>query len=103
MIMYIKKEVCGLPVLGSINDLEKGIENYKNIEVIVGIGDNNTGIKYFTAIHPRVIIGNRVNIGEGTVIVGGAVINIGTEAVVTKDIPPNCTAVGVPAKPIKFH
>lgn len=173
-----KKEVCGLPILGSINDLEKGIEGYKDIEIIVGIGDNKTrkkivsrmnniGIKYSTAIHPRAIIGNRVNIGEGTVIVGGAVINIDTNigshciintsasvghdivvgnfvhispgvrltggvkvsdnvhigtgtvvvpglnigensiigagAVVIEDIPPNCTAVGVPAKPIKFH
>lgn len=173
-----KKEVCGLPRLGTVDNVEKEIEEHKNVEMIIGIGDNktrekivgrmnSTGIKYFTAIHPRTIIGNRVNIGEGTVIVGGAVINIDTDigehciintsasvghdivvgdfvhispgvrltgevkisnnvhvgtgavvipgvnigensiigagAVVTKDIPPNCIAVGVPAKPIKFH
>lgn len=34
-------------------------------------------------------------IGENTLI--------GAGAVVTQDLPGNCTAVGIPAKPIKFH
>jgi acetyltransferase-like isoleucine patch superfamily enzyme len=34
-------------------------------------------------------------IGENTII--------GAGAVVISDIHPNCTAVGCPAKPIKFH
>ncbi len=38
---------------------------------------------------------NQVNIGENTII--------GAGAIVTKDLPDNCTAVGIPAKPIKFH
>ncbi len=50
-------------------------------------------------------IGNNVDIGAGTVILGGVHIGnnvrIGANAVVNKDIPDNCTAVGVPAKPIK--
>lgn len=172
-----KKEVCGLPVLGSISDIEKEIKKYENIGLILGIGDNkirkkifnkldSIGINYFTAIHPSAVIGNRVSIGEGTVMVAGSIINIDTHigkhciintsasvghdiivgdfvhispgvrltggvtiydgvhigagavtvpgitigensiigagAVVTKDIPSNCTAVGVPAIPIKF-
>ncbi len=36
-----------------------------------------------------------VTIGENSVIAAGAIVN--------KDIPPNCLAVGVPAKPIKFY
>ncbi len=173
-----KEEVCGVPVLGSIDEVEKIISTNKNIKVIIGIGDNRTrkqifdkininDNRYFTAIHPSAIIGNKVSIGEGSVIVAGAVINIDTNigshciintcasvghdivigdfvhispgvrltggariannvhigagavvipgvsvgensiigagAVVTKDIPANCTAVGIPAKPIKFH
>ena len=38
---------------------------------------------------------NQLSIGESTVI--------GAGAVVSKSIPANCTAVGIPAKPIKFH
>lgn len=173
-----KKRVCGLPVLGSISDAKKEIKKHEDMEMILGIGDNktrkkvfnkldNTGINYFTAIHPSAIIGNRVSIGEGTVMVAGSIVNIDTHigkhciintsasvghdivigdfvhispgvrltggvkihdgvhigagavtvpgitigensiigagAVVTKDIPSNCTAVGVPANPIKFH
>lgn len=38
---------------------------------------------------------NQLNIGENTIV--------GAGAVVAKSLPANCTAVGVPAKPIKFH
>ncbi len=52
-------------------------------------------------IRPSVYVGtgakiiNQLEIGENTVI--------GAGAVVSKSIPANCTAVGIPAKPIKFH
>ena len=49
----------------------------------------NVVIDPFTTIH------NNVEIGEGTII--------GAGAVVAKSLPPNCTAVGIPAKPVKFH
>lgn len=38
---------------------------------------------------------NQIKIGENTII--------GAGAVVTKDLPSDCTAVGMPARPIKFH
>jgi serine O-acetyltransferase len=50
-------------------------------------------------------IGNRVYIGAGAKIIGKLVIGdgarIGANAVVTSDVPPNCTAVGVPARIIE--
>ncbi len=53
----------------------------------------------------RVTIEDRVFIGSGAVIVEkvriGAGAIIGAGAVVTKDIPPNVTAVGVPARVVK--
>jgi sugar O-acyltransferase (sialic acid O-acetyltransferase NeuD family) len=38
---------------------------------------------------------NQLTIGKDTII--------GAGAVVAKSLPPKCTAVGIPAKPIKFH
>ena len=49
-------------------------------------------------------LGARVFIGAGAKIIGGVVVGddvtIGANAVVVKDLPSNCTAVGVPARPI---
>ena len=53
------------------------------------------------------VIGDDVDIGTGAVILGGVHVGnnvrIGANAVVNKDIPDNCTAVGVTAKPVKFN
>jgi sugar O-acyltransferase (sialic acid O-acetyltransferase NeuD family) len=51
-------------------------------------------VKQSAYIGTGVKIINRCTIGEGVVL--------GAGAVVTNNIPSNCTAVGVPAKPIKF-
>jgi serine O-acetyltransferase len=54
-----------------------------------------------TGIPGAPVIGNRVDIGAGAVIVGairiGDDVSIGANAVVLTDVPPNCVAVGVPA------
>ena len=51
-------------------------------------------------------IGYGAELGTGMQIIQGKQIGansiIGAGAVVVKDIPANCTAVGSPAKPIKF-
>ena len=53
------------------------------------------------------VIGDNVEINTGSVIVGpihiGNNVRIGANAVVNCDIPDNCTAVGMPAKPVKYH
>lgn len=50
--------------------------------------------------------GNCVELGTGVQIIQGKAIGnntiVGAGAVVIKDLLPNCTAVGMPAKPIKF-
>ena len=47
-------------------------------------------------------IGNRVYIGAGAKIIGKLTVGdgarIGANAVVTKDVPPGCTAIGIPAR-----
>ncbi len=68
-----------------------------NLTVLHGvtIGAGTGGI-------PR--IGNDVSIGVGATLIGGITIGdratIGAGAVVTKDIPEGCVAVGIPARPI---
>ncbi|OBW58440.1 transferase [Solibacillus silvestris] len=67
----------------------------------------------YTTVLPSVNIsgfveaGQCVSIGTGSAVIQGVKIGensiIGAGAVVVKDIPENCTAVGAPAKPIKFH
>ena len=51
-------------------------------------------------------IGHAVELGTGLQIIQGKTVGdysiVGAGAVIVKDIPPNCTAVGSPAKPIKF-
>lgn len=53
----------------------------------------------------KIVIGNNVNIGWDAIIMPGVTIGdnciIGAGAVVTKDIPTNSVAVGVPAKVIE--
>jgi serine O-acetyltransferase len=51
------------------------------------------------------IVGDGVYIGTGAKLIGpiniGNNVKIGANAVVTKDVPDNCTVVGIPAKVVK--
>lgn len=64
----------------------------------VTIAGNDTGVP---------VIGDGCEINTGAVLVGGIHIGnnvrIGANAFVNTDLPDNCTAVGLPAKPVKFH
>lgn len=90
---------------------------------LITIGDNVTitpGVKFQTHdggvalfregypglnVFGKITIGNNVFIGEDAMIMYGVTIGdnvvIGARSVVTKDIPSNSVAVGVPAKVIK--
>ena len=55
----------------------------------------------------EVVLEEAVYVGTGAKIINQLTIGknttIGAGAVVSKSLPENCTAVGIPAKPIKFH
>lgn len=105
--------------LGSRSTLNEGV--LINASAKVSIGNDvhissyviiNTGALDYSAIgkdrlHTKapVTIKDGVWIGSGAIINPGITIGenavIGAGAVVTKGIPPNCVAVGVPAKVIK--
>lgn len=74
--------------------------------------DHDNIIEDFVHISPGVNTAGSVKIGKGSWIGIGSVISnniticsgciVGAGAVVVRDLPANCVAVGTPAKPIKF-
>lgn len=81
----------------TINDNSHGYTIKQNLE--------NPPIDRQLTSKGSIIIGNNVWIGDKVSILGGVTIGngsiIGANSVVTKDIPPSCVAVGIPAKVIK--
>ena len=84
--------------------------------IIVNTGatiDHDNKIHDFAQISPGCNLAGNVTVeegaflGTGTVVLPGKTIGafaiVGAGAVVTQDIPPFCTAVGVPARVIKYH
>lgn len=81
-----------------------------NLSCTVG---HDTVVGSYSSFMPTVNISGEVNIEEGVYVGTGAkIINqleigeytiVGAGAVVAKTLPAYCTAVGIPAKPIKFH
>jgi len=74
---------------------------------------HDTNIDSYSSFMPSVNISGEVIINEGVYVGTGAkIINqieigeytiVGAGAVVSKSLPKKCTAVGIPAKPIKYH
>ena len=73
-----------------------------DVTIYQGVTLGGTG-KHIGKRHPT--IGNKVLIGAGAKVLGpftvGDNTNIAAGAVVLEEIPPNCTAVGVPARVVK--
>ncbi len=73
--------VCGIPVLGGVKDYV----NHPEASFVIGIGSAAArrkiskmleGVRWYTAIHPSAVISDMdTQIGEGTVIMAGAVVN----------------------------
>lgn len=81
-----------------------------NLDCTIG---HDAVLKDFVTLYPSVnvsgatTIGRCSELGTGMQIIQGKTVGnntiVGAGAVVVKDLPDNCTAVGSPAKPIKFH
>lgn len=88
------------------------IKDFVTLNLSCTVG-HDTVINDFSSFMPSVNISGEVVIERGVYVGTGAkIINllsigqhtiIGAGAVVAKSLPANCTAVGIPAKPIKFH
>jgi acetyltransferase-like isoleucine patch superfamily enzyme len=64
-----------------------------------------SGIRQSGHTAKPILIGKEVWIGRGVTVLGGVTIGdgatVGANAVVTRDVPPGATVVGVPASPIR--
>lgn len=91
-------------------NIEIGKHVILNLSCTVG---HDTRVGDFSSFMPSVNISGEVIIEKGVYVgTGVKIINqiqigentiVGAGAVVTKSLPANCTAVGVPARPIKFR
>lgn len=92
--------------------VDVAIDSFSIVNLACTIG-HDAHLHSFTTLYPTVNvsgfvqIGPNVEIGTGSQIIQGVSIGagsiIGAGSVVVRDIPAHCTAVGVPAKPIKYH
>jgi len=87
-IQEIGSERFGYKILGRQENILKIIEEYSITGGVISIGDNwgrsyvyeqikslVPDFKFVNAIHPSVIIGNNVNIGQGVVAMAGCIFN----------------------------
>ncbi len=97
---------------GNIITCNIDIKDFIILNLMCTVG-HDTVINSFSSFMPSVNISGEVVIYEEVYVGTGAkIINqleigkktiVGAGAVVSKTLPENCTAVGIPAKPIKFH
>jgi len=109
---YLEMGIGNIICWGCFLSVNVRIGNHVSINPACGIGHDAVIMDYST-LYWNVTLSGNVTINEGcelgsktTVIplrsIGRWSIT-GAGAVVAKDLPPFCTAVGVPAKPIKYH
>ena len=100
--------LCANTVLTT--NITLGSFNIVNLNCTIG---HDVVISDFCTIAPasnisgRVLLYDGCELGTNTCIIPGKSIGrwsvTGAGSVVTKDLPSHCTAVGAPAKPIKYH
>lgn len=109
---YIKYGDGVIICAGNILTTNIIIDDFVIINLSCTIG-HDTIIEKYSTVLPGVNVSGNVKIeegaslGTGTAIIQGINIGkysiVGAGATVTRDIPEFCTAIGSPAKPIKFH
>lgn len=81
------KQSMNIEVIGKVSDVYKYIDEY---DVFVGIGSNyirekvqenleKLGATIPVLIHPNAVIGGQVEIGPGTVVMAGVIVNCSTK------------------------
>jgi sugar O-acyltransferase (sialic acid O-acetyltransferase NeuD family) len=96
-------------VRGAVMMLSVDLADHVIVDVNATLG-HDTRLDTYTTLHPGVHISGNVTTGMATEIGAGAVVLpgvsigentvVGAGGVVTRDLPADCTAVGVPARPV---
>ena len=98
---------CGFSGVSIVSDSSVLIGNNTTIGANTIIGDRDDHPEKLHTSHKNIIIGNNVFIGMHCLIMKGVKIGdnsiIGAGSIVTKDIPENVIAVGIPCKVIKDY
>ncbi len=97
---------------GAIINADASIGMYSIINTNVVV-EHDCLVENYVHISPSAVITGGVKVAEGVHLGAsssvipqvriGSWTTVGAGAVVVKDLPAHCTAVGAPAKPIKFH
>lgn len=114
-VVMSKYVECGVGVVitaGNILTANIRLGDFAALNLGCTVG-HDAKVGAYTTIAPGVNVSGNVTIGEGCDIgTGSAIIQgvsigewsvLGSGATVANDLPSNCTAVGVPAKPIKHR
>lgn len=109
---YVEMGVGNIICAGTIITCNIIIKDFVILNLMCTVG-HDTMISSFSSFMPsvnisgEVLIHEKVYVGTGAKIINQLEIGqntiVGAGAVVSKSLPENCTAVGIPAKPIKFH
>lgn len=81
--------VPGLPIMAIGTEATQRLCLERGVQAVVAVGDNATryrvagalsdnGVTMATIVHPQAVIGGRVTLGAGTVVLAGAVVNADT-------------------------
>ena len=88
----------GFTVVGETAEIGDDVTIYQNVT----LGGTNPSAGHGGKRHPT--IGSNVVIGSGAQVLGPITVSdgakVGANAVVTKDVAPGATVVGIPAKPV---
>jgi len=108
---YAKLGIGNIICANNILSVNCKIHNFVTVNLDCTVG-HDVILEDFVTVSPGVnlsgfvTVKKKTDIGTGSSVIQGITIGgnsiIGAGAVVVKDIPANCTAVGAPAKPIKF-